>query len=301
MNQRFVQVNPTVRLWSEERGAPRASALLLIMGAGASGLGWPEELIDTLAVSHRVIRYDHRDTGRSSWSFDTHPYRIVDLASDAIAVLDAHEVERAHIVGLSMGGMLAQLLIADHPERLLSATVMGACALSSTPLSHLDGSQTPVDRLPPVDARLLEMWSRPHEDRGLEGELDHRVEHWRLLNGDRIPFDPEEFRASERRIIEHAGRYEAPMTHGRADHSGMDRTEELARTEVPTLVISAPAEPVFPPPHPDHLAQVIAGARLVEIPGMGHALPRAVHTPLAAAILDHTLAADAHVRPEAGS
>jgi pimeloyl-ACP methyl ester carboxylesterase len=91
------------------------------------------------------------------------------------------------------------------------------------------------------------------------------------------------------------------MTHGRADHSGMDRTEELARTEVPTLVISAPAEPVFPPPHPDHLAQVIAGARLVEIPGMGHALPRAVHAPLTAAVLDHTLATDARARPGAGT
>ncbi|MFM9457946.1 alpha/beta fold hydrolase [Streptomyces europaeiscabiei] len=301
MNQRFVQVGPAVRLWSEVRGDPRDSTLLLIMGAGASGLGWPEGLVDALAVRHHVIRYDHRDTGRSSLSFDTHPYRIVDLASDAIAVLDAYEVERAHIVGHSLGGMLTQLLIADHPERLLSATVMGTGALSSTPLSHPDGSRTPVGRLPPIDARVLELWSQPHEDRGLEGELDHRVEHWRVLNGDQIPFDSEEFRASERRIIEHAGRYEAPMTHGRADHSGMDRTEELGRTEVPTLVISAPAEPVFPPPHPDHLAQVIAGARLAEIPGMGHALPRAVHAPLAAAVLDHTLATDARPRPEAGT
>lgn len=68
----------------------------------------------------------------------------------------------------------------------------------------------------------------------------------------------------------------------------MDRTEQLARTSVPTLVVSALAEPVFPPPHADHLAQAIRGARLVEIPGMGHALPREVHAPLAAAVLEHT-------------
>lgn len=143
MNQRFVQVDPAVRLWSEVRGGLRDSTLLLIMGAGASGLGWPEGLVDALAVRHRVIRYDHRDTGRSSSSFGTHPYRIVDLASDAIAVLDAYEVERAHIVGHSLGGMLTQLLIADHPERLLSATVMGTGALSSTPLRTRTAPELP--------------------------------------------------------------------------------------------------------------------------------------------------------------
>jgi pimeloyl-ACP methyl ester carboxylesterase len=76
-----------------------------------------------------------------------------------------------------------------------------------------------------------------------------------------------------------------------ADPSGMLRTEQLARTTVPTLVVSAPAEPVFPLPHARHIAQTVQGARLVEIPGMGHALPPETHRPLATAILDHTAAA----------
>ncbi|MFJ1801991.1 alpha/beta fold hydrolase [Streptomyces sp. NPDC088180] len=286
--ERFVEAAPGIRLWAEERGAPDAPALLLVMGAQASGLGWPDELVELLAARHRVIRYDHRDTGRSTWAFDERPYPLTALAEDAVAVLDAFGVERAHVLGMSLGGMLAQLLIADRPERLLSATVFGTRALSSLPYTAPDGTPVPPEQLPGVAPALLEMWSRPVEDRGVEAELERRVEHWRALGGGVIPFDADRSRALERRIIEHTGHHHAGSAHARADYSGMDRTEQLARTRVPTLVVSALAEPVFPPPHSEHLAQAIHGARLVEIPGMGHALPREVHAPLAAAVLEHT-------------
>ncbi|MFF5447188.1 alpha/beta fold hydrolase [Streptomyces sp. NPDC012888] len=288
MNQRTIPVNTEVRLWTQECGDPRSPALLLVMGAGASGLGWPDELVTALARQHRVIRYDHRDTGRSTWSFDEHPYSILDLASDAVAVLDAYGVDRAHVVGMSMGGMLTQLLMADHPDRVASAVLIGTCALSTRPLTGPDGSSTPADQLPGIAPEILDMWAQPWEDHGLEAELDRRVEHWRALNGPRTPFDPEEFRALERRIIEHAGRYDSPMAHGRADHSGMDRTEQLARNQVPTLITSAPAEPVFPSAHARHLGQAIANSRIVDMPGMGHALPRTLLPGLADAILTHT-------------
>ncbi|EKX64679.1 alpha/beta fold hydrolase [Streptomyces ipomoeae] len=286
--ERFIDAAPGVRLWVEDRGAADASPLLLIMGAQASGLGWPDELVDMLASRHRVIRYDHRDTGRSTWAFDQRPYPLSDLAEDALAVLDGLGVERAHIVGMSLGGMLAQLLVADHPDRLLSATLIGAHALSAAPYVQPDGTRIPPEELPGVAPRLLEMWSRPVVDLGLEAEVERRVEHWRVLGGDQLPFDAEYARALERKIIEHTGHHATSTAHARADASGLLRTEQLARTTVPTLVVSAPAEPVTPPPHPHHLAQAIQGARIVEIPGMGHALPPEVHAPLAAAILDHT-------------
>ena len=286
--QHFIDAAPGISLWAEEHGPAGAPPLLLIMGAQASGMGWPDELVHTLAAHHRVIRCDHRDTGRSTWSFDERPYSITALAEDALAVLDGLGIQRAHVVGLSLGGMLAQLLITDHPDRLLGATLMGTCALSTAPYVHPDGTRTPAEELPGIAPHVLEMWARPVQDRGLEAELDRRVEHWRALGGERIPFDAEYFRDLERKIIEHTGHHIAGTAHGRADDSGMVRTDELAKTDVPTLVISAPAEPVFPPPHPQHLAQVIRGARLVEIPGMGHALPRPVLGPLASAILEHT-------------
>lgn len=286
--ERMVDVAPGVRLWVEDRGAVGEPPLLMIMGAQASGLGWPDELVDMLGAHHHVIRYDHRDTGRSTWSFDERPYPLTRLAEDAVTVLDRLGLERAHVVGMSLGGMLTQLLVADHPDRLLSATLIGTAALSGIPYVAPDGSRTPPEGLPGVAPHLLELWSRPVEDHGLEAELERRVEHWQALGGDQLPFDADYARALERKIIEHTGHHAAGTAHARADTSGMDRTEQLARTDVPTLVISAPAEPVAPPPHAHHLAQAIRGAHLVEIPGMGHSLPPQVHAPLAEAILDHT-------------
>lgn len=292
MQQRTIRIDGEVQLWAQELGDPRNPALLLVMGAGASGLAWPDELVAALTEKYRVIRYDHRDTGHSTWSFDEHPYSVLDLAADVAAVLDAYEIPRAHVVGMSLGGMLTQLLMADHPERVISATLIGTCALSGRPLTNPDGSSTPAAQLPGIDPKILDLWARPVEDHGLEAELDRRVEHWRLLNGDQSTFDAEEFRALERRIIDHAGRHDSAMTHGRADHAGMDRTAELSRNHVPTLVISPSAEPVFPPAHARHMSQVIGNSRIVEIPAMGHALPLAVLPRLADAILAHTAQAD---------
>ncbi|MFJ8696872.1 alpha/beta fold hydrolase [Streptomyces roseolilacinus] len=286
--EHLVDTAPGVRLWVEERGDADAPALLLIMGAQASGLGWPDALVDALAAHHRVIRYDHRDTGRSTWSYETEPYALTDLADDALAVLDELGVERAHVVGMSLGGLLTQLLLADHPERLHTATLIGTCALSTTPYTRPDGTVVPVEELPSIDPRVLAMWSDRPVGLDPEAELDWRVEHWRLLNNEGVPFDAEAAREAERRIIAHTGHARVSTAHGQADHSGMLRTEALAATGVPTLVVSATAEPVFPPPHAQHLAQVIRGARLVEIPGMGHALPAPVLEPLAKAILGHT-------------
>ncbi|MFD5395673.1 alpha/beta fold hydrolase [Streptomyces sp. NPDC127097] len=286
--QQFIDAAPGVRLWTEQRGATDAAPLLLVMGAQASGLGWPEPLVDALAAQHRVVRYDHRDTGRSTWSFEERPYRIADLADDVIAVLDGLGIDRAHIVGMSLGGMLAQMVLADHPDRLLSATLIGTMALSTTHCTRPDGSTVPADALPGISPEVLELWSRPVEDHGPAAEVERRIEHWRVLAGDRLPFDDDSFRAFEHRVIAHTGHHRVGTAHGRAEHDGMLRTDQLARNEVPALVVSAPADPVFPPPHSEHLAQCVRGARLVEIPGMGHALPPAVHAPLATAILAHT-------------
>jgi pimeloyl-ACP methyl ester carboxylesterase len=287
--ERFVEITERVRLWVEDIGRRDGSALLLIMGANASGLTWPDELVQQLAQHHRVIRYDHRDTGRSTWAFDEHPYAIAELANDALAVLDDHGVERAHAVGMSMGGTLVQLLLLDHPDRLLSATVLATSALGAG-LAAGDPSSRPA--LPDPDPRLLALWEHMGERRDRQAEIDWRVEHWRLLNGDVVDFDAEEFRRLEERLIDHAGRHDNTAAHARADQFGLDRGAELAGVTVPTLVIEAPEDPINPPPHSAHLADAIGNAQLVTIPGMGHALSRPVLPLLAAAILAHTARVD---------
>ncbi|MEV5506385.1 alpha/beta fold hydrolase [Streptomyces orinoci] len=282
--ERVIELDSGIRLWTESRGDPSRPALLLVMGAGASGLTWPEALVDALADRYFVIRYDHRDTGRSTWAYEQRPYRLAELADDALAVLDAHGVRCAHLVGMSMGGVLVQLLLADRPERVTRATLFGTCALSEAPLVEPDGTRIPAAELPGPDARLLEFWARPMADHGPEAELERRVEHWRLLNGDQLPFHAEEFRALERRIIRHTGHHRPSTAHALADQSGLVRTEALACNTVPVTVVEAPADPVWRPAHARHLGQVIAGARVVRVPGMGHAISRECVGALTAAI-----------------
>jgi pimeloyl-ACP methyl ester carboxylesterase len=280
--ERYVDVAPGVRLWTEQVGDPTASPLLLIMGMNASGVLWPDAFVATLAEHHRVIRYDHRDTGRSTWAFDEHPYRGVELAEDPIRILDALGVEAAHVVGMSMGGALAQVLLLDHANRILTATLV--CTTT------LDGG---AEHLPRPDARLFEDAGEPGEERDREAELDWRVENWRRHNGDTLPLDSGAFRRLEERVMEHSGREDFPTAHLRADHSGPDRFAELAGVRTPTLVVQGGADPMFPPPHGAHLAAAIPSARLVTIAGMGHVLNPPILGPLADAILEHTTTATA--------
>ena len=281
----MVRVDPGYQLWVEDRGNPKATALLLIMGANASGVVWPEPLVNQLAEQHRVVRYDHRDTGRSTWAFDTYPYAVRDLAEDAVGVLDALGIDRAHVVGMSMGGTLVQLLLLDHPLRLRSATMFATSALGAG-LADPAGQCT-VD-LPGPDPRLLALWRQLADERAWDAEIAWRVEHWRILNGPALPFNSEEFRELEERVVAHSGTVQGSKAHARADQSGLNRAAELGHVQVPTQVIEAPEDPVNPPPHAAHLAATLGDARLASVPGMGHALSRPVIRPLAEMILGFT-------------
>ncbi|MGP3949843.1 alpha/beta fold hydrolase [Streptomyces sp. 7N604] len=273
-----IDVAPGIRLWVEERGVPTAPALLLIMGANASGLAWPDSLLDALGRHYRVVRYDHRDTGRSTWAFAESPYALTDLATDAVKILDALGINRAHVVGMSMGGMLTQLLLLDHPERLTTATFIGTTPMDGGPAS----SET--------DPVLMALWETMFEPRDRDAELAWRVQHWRVLNGGELPFDPEEFRRREERIIDHAGRHDNPAAHARADQDGLKRATELAAVTTPALVIDSPADPIAGTACARHLTTLLGNARLVTVPGLGHALSDAVVPQLAEVLLNHMAA-----------
>jgi pimeloyl-ACP methyl ester carboxylesterase len=169
-----------LRLWVERIGDPADPAVLLIAGAESQGIGWPSVLVDRLAAGGlQVIWYDHRDTGQSdSVDFDKSPYSMVDLVEDAVAVLDGLQVESAHVVGASMGGVIAQWLAATHPDRVLSLILM-----STTAPGRRD--------LPPPDASFLarsdEITKLP---RGTDEErVEADVQVYELMNGGSLPFD----------------------------------------------------------------------------------------------------------------
>lgn len=287
-----------VRLWSESRGSTENPVALLIMGANASAMGWPDEFVQRLVDGGlRVLRYDHRDTGRSSGPpFAENPYTITDLATDAVAVLNAWNVDLAHVVGLSMGGTLAQLVALDHPARVRSLCLMLGAALDVDFAAAMERARTAdssVDGLPPPRPEILDVLARrsePATDR--DGELDRRVAEWRALAGDRMPFDAEAFRRWEEQAIEHAGSIRQPVAHALATPAPLARGDELGRIGAPTLVIQGGVDPINPPPHGRHTADSIPGAHLWTVEGMGHALPPVLHQPLARTILAHGEAAD---------
>lgn len=282
-----------VILWSEDFGDPNDPALLLVMGGNLSAMAWPDEFVELLAAAgHHVIRYDHRDTGRSTQrDFTQHPYSFDELVADAVAVLDSWETSAAHVVGLSLGNTIGQLLALDHPDRLLSLTVMLGGALDidfDANIERAMNRKPSVDGLPLPTQRFLDVMallSEPVE--GPDAELAHRVEKWRLLNGDGVAFDADEFRRRELRAIAHSGEFSEPLVHHMIPQPPVARGAELGRVRASTLVIQAMCDPAAPPPHARHLAALIPGARVVEIPAMGHALARAIHEPLATVICAH--------------
>lgn len=292
MEEKWVTVDGR-SLWSESSGSDGAETMLLVAGANASALMWPDEFVGLLVSrGYRVIRYDHRDTGRSTFKkFDLAPYTVEDLAADAICVLDAWEVSRAHFVGLSMGATLGQVLALDHPARLTSLTLMCGAALDVDFVGNIarafSGECSP-DALPLPNKEVLQALSaRTTPSASLKDELDRRVEEWRLLSGGELEFDAADFRQREQRCIDHAGTWAQPGNHAMATPVVLARGQELRRARVPTLVIQGALDPLNPPPHGKHIAELLPNSRLVGIDGLGHCLPKALLPRLADEIVCH--------------
>jgi pimeloyl-ACP methyl ester carboxylesterase len=257
--------NGGVRLWCDETGDPDGEPVVLIMGAGASALAWPPALLDALArAGHRVVRFDNRDIGLSTHLDPvTDPYTLDDLAGDTVAVLDHLGIDRAHLVGVSMGGMIAQLVALDHPDRVRSLAL-----LLTTP--------GPDPRLPPPSPALTALAAVPREQR--------QVELWRVLTGSRFPFDEERLRAEAAADV---ARGTNPVhAHPGAVLTAPSRLDRLRAVRVPTLVVHGSEDPVFPVEHGHALAAAVPGAELVVWEGVGHEVP----PPLVPELTDRLLA-----------
>lgn len=273
-----------VELCVETWGDPGDPAILLIGGTGASMDWWQDGFCARLAAGPRyVIRYDHRDTGRStSYRPGAPPYTGADLEADAVALLDALGVDRgAHVVGVSMGGALAQLIALDHPGRVASLTLVATTwAVPGGPA------------LPPVSAELREFLARdrPAPDwADRDAVLDRIVEEQRAYAGP--GFDEKGTRELARRVVDRTVNIESSMTnHGVLRDGDDDRVRPgLEHLTVPTLVLHGTADPLFPYPHGESLARAIPGARLVRLADVGHEVPPpAVWDVVVPALLRHT-------------
>ena len=276
-----VQANG-VDLAVEAFGAAEDPAILLIMGSSGSMDWWDSELCELLAAGgRRVIRYDHRDTGESvSYPVGRPGYTGADLVEDAVGVLDALEVERARLMGISMGGALAQVAAIEHPDR-----VAGLILIATAPAAP--GPEDPD--LPTMSeeasARFAALAEPDWSDRA--AVIEHIVDLERACAG-RGPFDETRFRAYAEQAFDRATDIQAALTnHNAAEGSGRWR-ERLAEIAVPTLVIHGTADPVIPYGNGEALAREVPGARLLTLEGAGHDLPRSAWDVAVPAILELT-------------
>lgn len=292
ISEKFIPANEAT-LWARCDGDPSKPCIILVAGANASHLMWPNSFCDLLvSKGFFVIRYDHRDTGKSSkFDLTTNPYSLSDLADDIVSILDGFQIRKAHVVGLSMGGTLVQATILDNPERFLSATIMLTAALDvdfAGNISRIYTGEPEPHGLPLPKRDVLDLLAQrniPVES--VDQELDRRVNEWIALSGDMAKLNPEEFRIQEACSIAHSGTFRQPTNHAFVKPIPLQRGKELPQINIPVLVIQGGQDPLNPPPHGRHIAEQIPSARLVEIPELGHSLPSSLHQKIVECIVAH--------------
>jgi pimeloyl-ACP methyl ester carboxylesterase len=253
--------------------------VLLIMGLGMQLVAWPPQLVQALVdAGFRVVRFDNRDVGLSQqfghlgkprmlWSMLRHrlglplqaPYTVSDMAADALGVLDAMGIARAHIVGVSMGGMIAQRVAIAAPQRVISLT------------SIMSTSGAPG--LPNPRREILSLLLGRPQGPGVEAQLAHYVRLFKAIGSPAYPTPEAEMRERILVGMRRAVYPEGTLRQMLAVVADRNRAQELARVTAPTLVLHGKADPLVPYAGGEDTARRIRGAHLVGIDGMGHDLP----------------------------
>lgn len=288
-----------IRIEVDDQGPRDGPVVLLVMGLGMQLIAWPQPLVQALVNrGFRVVRFDNRDIGLSQ-DFDAagvpnmalaglrytmhlpvkSPYALADMARDAVGVLDALGIHKAHVCGASMGGMIAQHLAARAPERVASLTLMMTAS----------GAR----RLPQPSWRVRRvLMSRPMRP-GTVAAVEWIGQVMNVIGSPGYPMDPATLQARALASVQRAWRPAGSARQLLAIVADGDRTPLLARIEAPTLVIHGVDDPLVPLACGEDLARRIANARADFVPGMGHDLPDALLMHFAQAIADNASRAKA--------
>lgn len=271
--EQLLEING-VDLCVETFGNARHPAVLLIHGAAASMLWWDAELCERIASHGRfVIRYDNRDTGRSTSYAPGQPgYSLTDLVEDAVGILDALGVARAHVVGQSMFGGIVLAFGVDHPDRVASLTFV--C------------TSTGDAGLPPPSLLLTTPDPPDYDDPA--AIVDFTVGSTKAYAGDSPLFDETATRALVEDDVARAANIESTLT----NHYAMDidgpTGGSFGDIDAPTLVVHGDHDPVFPLAHGEALRDAVPGAELLVLRGAGHEVPRALWDVFVQALVRHT-------------
>ncbi len=265
-------------------GDPTDPALLLVMGLGTQLTGWPDAFVDTLvAHGYFVVRYDNRDCGLST-KFEGLPdlagllggdpssavYTIEDMADDGVALLDELGIARAHVAGASMGGMITQAMVIHHADRFITA-----CSVMSTTGDRNVGQPTGE-----AMAALL----RPpatNRDEAIAGSVMGAS----IIGSPAYPTDPEIVAKRAGEAYDRAYYPEGTARQLAAILGSPDRTDALAKVEMPFLVIHGEADPLVQISGGEATAAAVPNSVFLTIPGMGHDLPEALYGQIADAIV----------------
>jgi pimeloyl-ACP methyl ester carboxylesterase len=294
--ERLAPVNG-VEIAYQEVGDPAAEPLFLVMGLGTQMLGWDEEFCELLADrGFRVVRFDNRDIGHSTMldaagvpsRVDLFlgrragaAYVLSNMAADAIGLMDHLEIDSAHVVGASMGGMIGQTLAIEHPERVRSLV-----SIMSTTGSRRVGT-------PSLKAFGLMLAEAP---RSREAYAERIVKTFGTIGSPAYPADPERLRELAGRMYDRSHNPRGILRQMHAITASGDRTSALRRLRLPVAVIHGSRDPLVRPSGGRATARAIPGARLRLIEGMGHDLPRELWTTFADDIADTASRAPAPAR-----
>jgi pimeloyl-ACP methyl ester carboxylesterase len=266
-----------IKIEYETFGDPSLPALLLIIGLGSQLIHWQDEFCQQIAdIGYHVIRYDNRDVGLStkldgvgmpeimekvmaifSGQEVTTPYTIEDMANDAVGLLDALNIDKAHICGMSMGGMIAQTFAINNPSRTLSLISI---------YSHSGRKE-----IVPTQEVMEAMMEPVPEER--EQYIDYQLNLFKLIYGTGLPFDIEFHRKVFARTYDRSFCPEGTGRQYLAIMVQKDRTPELGKLKMPSLIIHGDEDPLVPITGGKATADAIPGAEFMIVKGMGHVLP----------------------------
>jgi len=287
-----------LQLCYETFGASDAAPLLLAMGLGSQMTLWDDEFCELLAArGFWVTRFDNRDVGRSTimrearaprrWQLVKRdaraaPYSLDEMAVDAVGLLDHLKIGAAHLVGISMGGMIAQLIAINHPDRVRSLVSI----MSTT------GNRRVGRPRPRITLRLLRSVPRDRE-----GYIEDHIESYRAIGSKGFDFDEPHKRARAGRFFDRGIHPSGTARQMAAVVTARDRTRLLGQVRVPTTVIHGDADPLVDVSGGRATAKAIPGAKLLILAGMGHDLPRELWPEIIDAIADNAGARPPHDLP----
>jgi pimeloyl-ACP methyl ester carboxylesterase len=291
--EQLADVGRGITLCWQGFGDPADPPILLVQGLGTQLIAWPVELCERLVdAGFYVVRFDNRDIGRSTRLSDVPPptnlrllarrfapgqYSLDDMADDAAGLLAALEIAPAHVVGVSMGGMIAQMLAVRHPDAVRSLTSI----MSNTGARKVGQ---------PAHSTLRLLLAKPARDR--EAAIERSVRMFRHIGSAGFPFDEARLRLTAGLSFDRGFNPAGSARQLAAILKSGDRTQQLARITAPTLVVHGDRDLMVNPTGGAATAKAIPGARLETITGMGHDLPEGAWDQLSQLIIEHARSAD---------